>query len=125
MLERFLRGKLRDDRDASLDGWVQTIRNRRGDVAISSLCDELGVGERRLERNFRRALGTSPKHFARITRFLLACRTLHAGEWTNLAAVAHACGYADQAHFNRNFKAFSGMSPRQFLGDGGISFLEW
>lgn len=124
LVRRFLCDGLREDRDAEIRGWVQTIWRCRGVVAISDLCDELGVGERRLERGFLRNLGTTPKHFARIVRFLGACRTLRAGQWRHLAEAAHACGYADQAHFNRDFKAFSGVTPGQFLDDDRIAFLE-
>lgn len=124
LLRRFLRAKFRADRDEPVRGWVQSIWRRRGDVAISGLCDELGVGERRLERSFRTNLGTSPKHFARITRFLYACKALRTENRTTLAEAAQSCGYADQAHFNRNFKAFSGVTPRQFLENDRIAFME-
>jgi AraC-like DNA-binding protein len=122
-LQSFLIGKLREDRNGALEGWVGAIRNRRGNVAVSGLCAELGVGERSLERGFRKGLGMTPKQFARLTRFLEACRALRNGGWTNLAELALACGYADQAHFNRNIKDFSGLAPRQFLAENQISFL--
>lgn len=124
LLRRFLRRKLRPCDGDALRGWVQTIRRHRGDVSIRRLCSELGVGERRLERGFRRSVGTSPKHFARITRFLHTCRVLRDGDWGNLAEAAQACGFADQAHFNRDFRAFSGLTPREFVRDDRVAYLE-
>jgi AraC-like DNA-binding protein len=32
-----------------------------------------------------------------------------------LTDVSYACGYADQAHFIRDFKRFTGESPKNFI----------
>ena len=41
-----------------------------------------------------------------------------------LAALALACGYYEQSHFIADFRAFSGMTPRQFVQTTNMSFLE-
>ena len=39
------------------------------------------------------------------------------GRTVGLAALAHECGYTDQAHLNREFRRFSNRTPRQFVTD--------
>lgn len=49
-------------------------------------------------------------------RFQRALRLVNHGG-RPLADVATACGFSDQAHMNREFKAMSGRSPRQFVSE--------
>ena len=50
---------------------------------------------------------------ARLIRFESALEELRAGR--ALADVAFAAGYADQAHLNRDFRAFTGLPPTEYL----------
>jgi AraC-like DNA-binding protein len=70
---------------------------------------------RRLERKFRDRVGLRPKQLARVFRLQQALRCWAAGEAAGWADLAAAAGYADQAHFIREFTAFVGMSPGEFL----------
>ena len=102
----------------------KAIVNSKGAVSIVGLAGDLGVSRKHLHRRFRQDFGLAPKAFARIVRFQSALSWLEHGEWTSLADLAVACGYADQAHFNRDFRAFSGVSPGsllvQRLPDGSV-----
>jgi AraC-like DNA-binding protein len=59
-------------------------------------------------------VGLPPKTMARILRFDRAVQRLRA-DHPDFAQIAIDCGYYDQAHFNREFREFSGMTPSQFL----------
>ena len=124
LVQRFLLSQLSRHRKADIGPLVQTVWQRRGQVSIRDLCERLGVGERRLQRAFAAALGTTPKGFARLSRFLHACALLRNGSEPSLSATGLACGYYDQSHFIADFKAFSGMTPRQFVDTSGVSFLD-
>ena len=67
---------------------------------------------------------TTPKGFARLSRFLHACRLLRARRHATLTDAGLACGYYDQSHFIAEFKAFSGITPGEFLATGNLSYLE-
>lgn len=51
---------------------------------------------------------------ARLIRFDRAVQRLQA-PGSALAEVAQDCGYYDQAHFNRDFRTFAGLSPTEFI----------
>lgn len=67
----------------------------------------------RLSRDFRALLGASPYRYLIFRRLDRACQMMgkRAGPADGMAQVAHACGFADQSHFNRHFKKTYGMTP--------------
>lgn len=105
------------------DAAAHAIAAVGGDLSVVALARHLGVSRKHLHQRFRRAYGLAPKAYARVTRFRRAIDRLECGDLANLADLAVACGYADQSHFNRDFRAFSGLNPTAFmrarLPDGG------
>ncbi len=69
-----------------------------------------------LQRRLRAETGLTPKAAARVTRFDRARpdppRQAAAGAGSTLADIAAACGYYDQAHLAREFRALAGCPPR-------------
>lgn len=69
-----------------------------------------------MQRRFLDSVGVPPKRLARIVRFTNALRTLERLTLGNRGArTAADYGYADQAHFVRDFRAFAGCSPTTHL----------
>lgn len=54
----------------------------------------------------------NPKEYRRIARFQRALRMMQLGS-RDYADIAYANGYSDQSHFIRDFRQFSGMTPKQ------------
>jgi AraC-like DNA-binding protein len=119
---RRLREFLSDARRAATDPFINHCVGRieavRGELRIAALEATTGVTTRQLERKFARHVGVSPKLFARIVRFkavaAAARASVHPPDWARLAA---EFGFADQPHLAREFRAMSGLTPRQWLGD--------
>ena len=82
-----------------------------GRLAIGPLAAEVGWSRRHLAARWRRDVGLGPKTVARVLRFEHALRLVREGR--ALADVAYACGYADQSHLNRDFRALAGATPRE------------
>jgi AraC-like DNA-binding protein len=101
--------------------WQALVRSS-GDVRIGAIADRLGRSRRHLIARFREQIGLPPKTVARILRFRRAVAGLQRDRAVGLADLAHECGYFDQAHLNRDFRAFAGMTPRELarqLSPGG------
>lgn len=110
------------------------LEQTAGAVPVAQLAGELGCSRRHLSARFREEVGLPPKAVARVLRFQRAIAILREdGERADgargpapWAQVAQACGYYDQAHLNREFQAFAGLSPGVFAarllpGGGGLS----
>jgi AraC-like DNA-binding protein len=91
--------------------WLRLLATG-GAVPVAELASELGWSRRHLAVRFRDELGMPPKALARILRFERALERLQAGH--DLADLALDAGYYDQAHFNRDFRAFAGTTPTRF-----------
>jgi AraC-like DNA-binding protein len=86
-----------------------------GAVPVGALEDGTGVSGNHLAAQFKSHVGVTPKRVARIYRFarlILSVDALRPVDWPGLAQTA---GYFDQAHFSREFKAFTGHTPTGYL----------
>ncbi|MGZ4179632.1 MAG: helix-turn-helix domain-containing protein [Solirubrobacteraceae bacterium] len=88
------------------------LRATRGAVSIEAVATEVGWSRRHLGARFREAVGLPPKALGRLIRIEHAAQRVRAGD--PLADVAYAGGYADQSHFNRDFRELVGCTPTQF-----------
>ena len=89
---------------------VAVIERSAGMLAVDMVALAAGLGVRQMERRFLEHVGITPKALARIVRFQRALRGLRAG--APAAAVAAACGFADQPHLAREFRRFAGLAAR-------------
>lgn len=80
-------------------------------LEISDLAAEAGWSDRYFIRKFSAQVGITPKAFARVRRFQSALRRMQRERHADWVEIALASGYYDQAHFIRDFKAFSGTTP--------------
>ena len=95
---------------------VNAIARTAGRITVDALADATGLTRRHLERRFLATVGVSPKRLARLTRFQRALRLLDRNDSPRGGTeTAAACGYADQAHFIRDFRMLAGCSPGEHL----------
>lgn len=78
---------------------------------VSAVAEAVDMSVRRFIDAFTTDVGLTPKQFCRVRRFQHAVAAAHAGASVDWADLAAASGYYDQAHFIRDFRAFSGVTP--------------
>ncbi|GEM_PF-1962037 len=97
---------------------VEQISQPMTSTSMPSLADSVNLSLKHFERLFTRHIGFRPSLFARISRFQQAMYTaLHTDKPLTLSQLALDTGYYDQAHFSKDFKRFTGLSPRHFFAD--------
>lgn len=84
-----------------------------GQLRIAEIAQRLEMSREHFSRVFREQIGHSPKAVSRIIRFQRAS-ALAPSLSLDWAAVAHESGYADQAHFTREFSRMSGLTPARW-----------
>jgi AraC-like DNA-binding protein len=98
---------------------VSAFVAQQGISSIATVVGETGLSSRRFIELFCREVGLPPKTFCRILRFQHVLQSMNAKSPLNLAAMALECGYYDQAHLNRDFMAFTGLTPTTYLASQG------
>jgi AraC-like DNA-binding protein len=82
-------------------------------TSVRDLAAQLNMSVRHLSRGFKAAFGTGPKQFARLARVEKAFAARRDGHrWSD---IAHACGFADQAHLIHDFRAILGSAPEEIF----------
>ena len=114
LLEALRRGVERHPALPEALGWLQ---RHHGQGTIEALVVQLSIGQRRLERLFKRHVGLSPKQYARTLRIAHSRDLIKRGRGrTPLTDTAHEAGYFDQSHFIHDFTAVTGITPGGYLG---------
>lgn len=105
-------------RSEVVHAWELLARSH-GRFPVAELAREVGVSARHLGTLFHREVGRSPKTVATLMRFeyarTLITQDVHVHGRARLAEVAVEAGYSDQAHLNREFVRFTGLSPGSWL----------
>lgn len=90
------------------------MRNSAGQCRMEAIASRLGMSVRQFERRFIAEVGMTPKRFARVIRFDALLRAAQSGRCRDWTSLAHAFGFHDQPHFNREFRAIAGQSPTEY-----------
>ncbi|MBP2419152.1 helix-turn-helix domain-containing protein [Microlunatus capsulatus] len=116
--EEVLRPLLPLDAEGELVNRLVALVEERPDlVRTAQLAAETGLSERALQRLVSRRLGLTPKWLIQRRRLHEAAARLRADTGSTLAETAALLGYADQAHFVRDFSRVTGTTPGRFAGE--------
>lgn len=95
--------------------------------SMMMLIEESGFSKKHFIDLFKKSVGVTPKYFQRILRFNCIIPKVQQQEEISWTQISGECGFYDQAHFIKEFKAFSGYNPKAFLteqkGHGEVNFF--
>jgi AraC-like DNA-binding protein len=118
-IEKFLFNRLTDTAtiDHIVKSTVETILTANGQLSVDELSKQYNINRRQLVRKFSLAIGLSPKQLSKTIRLQTTLKAMLNRKITNLTNLAHESEYYDQAHFIKDFKEFTGLTPKEFYGD--------
>lgn len=119
IIETFLFQQLAEQETADqiVRSTIDVILQSKGCLPVNEMLKDDPSKRRQLERKFAKQVGISPRQLGKVIRLQAALKMLLHQKEETMAAVAYENNYFDQAHFNKDFKAFTGTSPRAFFGD--------
>lgn len=118
VVEEALTGLLPVDEEGLLiNAVVEYVEGDPRVQRVSEVCEKFALTERTLQRLTRSRLGLTPKWLIQRRRLHEASERLQAGETPDLARVASELGYSDQAHFSRDFRTATGLTPGRFAAE--------
>lgn len=83
-------------------------------VEVCELAARCGVGDRHLERLFKKQVGLTPRLYCRIIRCSQIFRAVEEENFS-WARFASRSGFTAQSHFIKGFKEFTGEEPCRYL----------
>lgn len=119
LIENFLLSRLTSAStiDRIIQSTVETMLTANGQFSVDELSTQLHINRRQLERKFSSCIGLSPKQLSKTIRLQATLKMLISKNFTSLTALAYEGEFYDQAHFIRDFKEFTGLTPKEFYGN--------
>jgi len=93
---------------------IHRILKSKGNLKIEDISNEISLSSRYTRKLFKEQLGITPKEFTKIIRFQNAYRTLLETPNHRQIDLAIENGYFDQAHFIKEFKDYTGVTPTEY-----------
>lgn len=94
---------------------AEKLRRTDGLARVDDLAQAADLSPRHFRRRFVEQVGMTPKLYARVVRFKAALDAKTAAPRTSWTEIAHTFGWFDQAHLDKDFRAFAGASPSAFV----------
>ena len=104
LIEEYLLNRLSKNIPCNANRMMTTVQNiNEGEGNISVLSQTACLGYKQFKRIFAEYVGLNPKDILQLTPQI------------SISKVAYDCGYYDKSHLIKEFKMFTGYTPKQLL----------
>jgi AraC-like DNA-binding protein len=93
---------------------IKEIEAVNGALFVKELSSKFLLSEKQFERRFLSTIGITPKKYARIVRFKSILNSINQKPIDNLTTLSYNHNFSDQAHFIKEFKTFTGLTPKEY-----------
>lgn len=83
-------------------------------INVENMAQLACLSRKQYERVFFKSVGMKPKEYSNVARFQKSLWLMQQGN-RDFADIAYSCGYADQSHFIRECRRYSGATPAELL----------
>jgi len=93
---------------------VEFVTDNYGEaIEVADIAAQSGLSVSQLQREFSRLFGITPNQYIREVRVGVARHLLETSD-ESMASIAADCGFYDQSHLTRQFKAATGLTPKAY-----------
>lgn len=96
-------------------------KNYKNSCQLQTAAEELSYGYSYLSRTFKERMGMSYTEYLNKYRINRAVYMLGNKKHMQIQQIAEECGYDSLCSFNRNFKQFTGCTPREMIKERNIN----
>lgn len=117
LIENYLLRRILLDNNYNIPRLSTVVRHISNSIRtnINELADIACLSEKQFCRVFSEYIGTTPKDFLRIIRLQRTLSILQHNPKIGFAQLSYECGYTDQSHMIKEFRLFTGYTPKEYL----------
>lgn len=97
------------------DQLIKSIRLDKGVMGINEMASQSNLSTRSLQRKMKQLLGVGPKSYSNVMRIKHVLTYIHEHPKADWQDILFNFGYYDQAHFIKDFKRYTGVTPSTFV----------
>ena len=115
LLDQFLARQFKKGDFRSLEDSCSDLQNEKSNLSVRDIARKASLSTAQFRKIFRENIGISPSEYRKIIRVSLARNKLKRQQFQSLTDLAINLGYFDQAHFIREFKSITGLTPSKYF----------